>query len=623
MHLSKSCYVILEKIVAPVQNPTPLTYLQQFYGFDAFRDHQETIINRVLSGEHTLLIMPTGGGKSLCYQIPALILDGVGIIVSPLIALMQDQVAGLQQLGIKAAFLNSSLNPQEQREVEQAARKGAIDLLYVAPERLMSAGFKRLLTELNISLFAIDEAHCISQWGHDFRPEYMQLTAIREQFANVPWIAVTATADHPTQQEILKQLHIPKAGLTITGFDRPNIRYTVTLKKNPKKQLLSFIQKEHAGNSGIVYRFSRKKVEETAKWLQGEGYTALPYHAGLPNNERAKNQQRFIQEEGIIIVATIAFGMGIDKPNVRFVAHLDAPKSLEAYYQETGRAGRDGLPADAWMAYSLADIVAIRKLQEGSDANEKQRRVENHKLNQLFGYCESVACRRQVLLNYFGQANEAACGNCDTCTSPVEQWDGTVAAQKVMSCIARTGQRFGAGHVIDVLLGKETDKIHRFGHDKITTYGIGKDYSAVEWRAIIRQLVANDFLRVDVTGFGGIQLNSSCEPVLKGTQTVHFRKENKPAPRSRRQQVVVDPSIPERPDDKQLFESLRKLRQELARNQGVPPYIVFGDATLRAMVQHRPSDKETFSHLSGVGDVKLQRYADAFLHAIREHTEAL
>jgi len=612
-----------EKIVAPVQNPNPLTYLQQIYGFDAFRDHQEAIINRVLSGEHTLLIMPTGGGKSLCYQIPALILDGVGIIVSPLIALMQDQVAGLKQLGIKAAFLNSSLTPQEQRQVERAAREGAIDLLYVAPERLMSASFKRLLAEIKISLFAIDEAHCISQWGHDFRPEYMQLTAIREAFTDVPWIAVTATADHPTQQEILKQLQIPNVGLTITGFDRPNIRYTVTLKSNPKKQLLAFIQKEHSGNSGIVYRFSRKKVEETAIWLQGEGYTALPYHAGLSNNERAKNQQRFIQEEGIIIVATIAFGMGIDKPNVRFVAHLDAPKSLEAYYQETGRAGRDGLPADAWMAYSLADIVAMRKLLEGSEANEKQRRVENHKLNQLFGYCESVACRRQVLLNYFGQSNEAACGNCDTCTSPVEQWDGTVAAQKVMSCIARTGQRFGAGHIIDVLLGKETDKIHRFGHDRVTTYGIGKDFSAVEWRAVIRQLVANDFLRVDVTGFGGIQLNPSCEPVLKGQQIVHFRKDNKPVPKSRKRRIEQDPSLPERPDDKQLFESLRKLRQELARDQGVPPYIVFGDSTLRAMVQYRPADKEAFSHLSGVGEVKLQRYADAFLTAIRQHSEAI
>ena len=602
---------------------TPLSYLQHFYGFDGFRDHQEEVIHRVLKGQHTLLVMPTGGGKSLCYQIPALMRSGLGIVVSPLIALMQDQVAGLNQLGIKAAFLNSSLHPQEQRIVEQRARDGELDLLYVAPERLLSTSFQHVLAHLDLALFAIDEAHCISQWGHDFRPEYMQLAEIRSQFPDLPWIAVTATADEPTQQEILKQLQIPQEGLTVTGFDRPNIRYTVILKKSPKKQLLSFIENEHRENSGIVYRFSRKKVEETAAWLQGEGYHALPYHAGLSNQERAKNQARFIQEERLIIVATIAFGMGIDKPNVRFVAHLDVPKSLEAYYQETGRAGRDGLPADAWMAYSLADIVAMRKLLEGSDAMEKQRWVEQHKLNQLFGFCETVRCRRQVLLNYFGQQYDEACGNCDTCISPVEQWDGTVAAQKVMSCIVRTGQRFGAGHIVDVLLGKESDKIKRFGHNALSTYGIGSELSAIEWRAVIRQLVAGDYLKVDVAGYGGIQLNPSCEPVLKGQQLVHFRKETQPQRKPRRPPFKTDPSIPERPDDKQLFESLRRVRLELARNQGVPPYIVFGDATLQAMVQHRPTDKAAFSLLSGVGEVKLERYADDFILVIRDHINNL
>ena len=602
---------------------TPLSYLQQIYGFSAFRDHQEDVIHRVLSGQHTLLVMPTGGGKSLCYQIPSLIRQGVGIIVSPLIALMHDQVAALNQLGIQAACLNSTLTPQEQRSVEQNALAGQLDLLYIAPERLMSAGFKRLLGQLPLALIAVDEAHCISQWGHDFRPEYMQLAEIRDNYRDIPWIAVTATADEPTQKEILKQLHIPDEGLLVTGFDRPNIQYRVVVKKNPRKQLLSLIDREHPGDSGIIYRFSRKKVEETADWLQREGYQALPYHAGLSNAQRAQHQEQFLQNEGVIIVATIAFGMGIDKPNVRFVAHLDVPKSLEAYYQETGRAGRDGLPANAWMAYSLADIVAMRKLLERSKANEKQQWVEQHKLNQLFGYCETVACRRQVLLNYFGQSYDQDCGNCDTCTNPVEQWNGTIPAQKVMSCIARTGQRFGAGHLIDILLGKETEKVQRFGHNQLSTYGIGTDISAQEWRAIVRQLVAADYLRVDVAGYGGIQLNSSCEDVLKGKQSVYFRKEVRPAQKPRRTLVRKDPSIPARPDDSQLFEALRLLRLELAREQGVPPYIVFGDATLHAMVQHRPSNKEMFGQLSGVGEVKLQRYADVFLETIRKHIDTL
>lgn len=566
-----------------------------------------------------MLIMPTGGGKSLCYQIPALLRPGTGIVVSPLIALMQDQVVALNQLGIRAAFLNSSLSLHEQRIVEQQAMNGELDLLYVAPERLMSDPFLQLLNTIEIALFAIDEAHCISQWGHDFRPEYLQLSDLRSQFPSIPLIAVTATADAPTREEILKQLSIPKDGLTVTGFDRPNIQYTVTLKNSARRQLLAFIQQEHPGESGIVYRFSRKKVEETAAWLVEAGYTALPYHAGLPSHERAQNQRRFIQEEGVIIVATIAFGMGIDKPNVRFVAHLDAPKSLEAYYQETGRAGRDGLPADAWMAYSLSDIVAMRRLLETSEAEDNQKWVEQHKLNQLFGYCESVACRRQVLLSYFGQPLDAACGNCDNCLNPVEQWDGTVAAQKVMSCIVRTGQRFGAGHVIDVLLGSDTEKVQRFGHDRLPTFGIGRELSAVEWRAVIRQLVAGDYLSVDVTGYGSIRLNASCEDVLKGRASVHFRKEQPRVKKKKPSRVDLDPSIPARPDDGQLFEALRTLRQHIAKEQRVPPYVVFGDATLHAMVQHRPANRIEFRQLSGVGDVKLERYGEVFLEAIQEH----
>ncbi len=600
--------------------PTPLHLLKTVFGFDSFRAHQEGSVARVTAGHHTVVIMPTGGGKSLCYQLPALLRNGTGIVVSPLIALMQDQVDALRQLGVEAAYLNSSLSPDEQREVAQRARNGGLDLLYVAPERLMTEGFQRLLGQIEPALFAIDEAHCISQWGHDFRPEYLQLAALRERFPDIPCIAVTATADAPTQREILDRLHIPDDGLFVTGFDRPNIRYTVVPKRSAKQQLLTFIEADHRDDAGIVYCLSRKSVEATAAWLNEQGHAALPYHAGLAAEDRARNQTRFLREEGIIVVATIAFGMGIDKPNVRFVAHLDVPRSLEAYYQETGRAGRDGLPADAWMAYSLGDVVAMRRMMESSEADERQKRVEQHKLNQLFGYCETVECRRMVLLSYFGQPMDAACGNCDNCTSPVEQWDGTVAAQKVMSCIARTGQRFGAGHVIDVLLGNETEKVQRFGHHALPTFGAGAEHAAGEWQAIIRQLVASDFLRVDVTGYGSIQLTPACGPVLKGQQEVYFRKDPKPTrkTRARRTSLAVD-AAPHTPDDRALFETLRQLRLDLARDQGVPPYIVFGDATLAAMVQHRPHDLEAFAQLSGVGEAKLARYGEAFVDAIRRH----
>ncbi len=603
---------------------TPRETLQKIYGYDDFRAHQETVINRVIAGKNTLLVMPTGGGKSLCYQLPSMLRAGTGIIVSPLIALMQDQVASLQQLGVRAAYLNSSLSAIQQRDVIGQVLGGKLDLLYVAPERLMTPDFQALLKQIQPALFAVDEAHCISQWGHDFRPEYIQLATLREQFPEIPCIAVTATADEPTQKEILERLQIPGDGLFVTGFDRPNIRYIVVSKKSAKQQLLRFIQETHADEAGIVYCFTRKKVEETAAWLREEGIEALPYHAGLSSQEREENQERFIREEGLVVVATIAFGMGIDKPNVRFVAHFNVPKSLEAYYQETGRAGRDGLPADAWMMYSLADIVQMRKLLEMSEAGEKQKWVEHHKLNQLFGYCETVECRRQVLLNYFGQPTDAACGNCDTCTNPVERWDGTVAAQKVMSCIARTGQRLGAGHIIDVLVGKESDKISRFHHDRLPTFGVGKEFGNTEWRAVIRQLVAADYLKIDIAGYGGIQLTESCGPVLKGQQPIYFRKEQKPPPKKKRGRVtvVMDPDIPARPDDNALFESLRALRMDIAREQGVPPYIVFGDATLWAMVKHRPVTLDDFALLSGVGQTKLERYGEVFLEAIQAHEES-
>ena len=598
----------------------PRNILKLVFGYDEFRPAQEAIINRLLDGNHALVIMPTGGGKSLCYQLPALIRPGVGVIVSPLISLMQDQVDALLQLGVRAAFLNSSLPRPQQRQVEQRLREGSLDLVYVAPERLMTPAFLDLLTQIDLALFAIDEAHCISQWGHDFRPEYLQLSQIRQRFPDVPCIAVTATADAPTQREILKQLRLPQDGLFATGFNRPNIRYTVVLKKTPKQQLLRFIENEHTGDSGIVYCLSRKKVEDVAAWLSEQGHEAVPYHAGLTSKQRQQNQARFLREEGLIVVATIAFGMGIDKPNVRFVAHLDVPRSVESYYQETGRAGRDGLPANAWMAYSLGDVVAMRKILENSNANQKHQWVEQHKLNAIFGYCETTACRRQVVLNYFGETYQGPCDNCDNCLHPVETWDGTVAAQKVLSCIYRTGQRFGAGHVVDVLLGKDTDKVRRFRHERLSTFGIGEELTATEWRSVIRQLVAADYLRVDVAGYGSIRLTKACGPVLKGEQQVFFRKDPKPEPRKKKAKAAKpEIALPQTPDDRALFDALRTLRLDLAREQGVPPYVVFNDSTLAAMVQYRPHTLDAFSTLSGVGEVKLQRYGEIFLEAIRLH----
>jgi ATP-dependent DNA helicase RecQ len=605
-------------------NQDPLEVLNRVFGYSCFRGAQQDVIERVLNGGDALVLMPTGGGKSLCYQLPALLRHGTGIVVSPLIALMQDQVDALMQLGVRAAFLNSSLPLDAQSRVERELLTGALDLLYVAPERLLTGRFLDLLDRVPIALFAIDEAHCVSQWGHDFRPEYIQLNLLHERWPEVPRIAVTATADAPTRREIVTRLALEDAAQYVSSFDRANIRYRVTEKVQPRQQLLAFLRAEHPGDSGIVYCLSRNKVEETAAFLCGQGYRALPYHAGLPPETRRTNQAEFLRGEGVIVVATIAFGMGIDKPDVRFVAHLDLPKSLEAYYQETGRAGRDGLPADAWMTYGMADVVMLRRLIEQSEADEQHKRLELHKLNALIGFCESIECRRRVMLNYFGEPLPVPCGNCDTCLSPVASWDGTEAARKAMSCIYRTGQRFGVGYLIEVLRGKDDERIRRFGHDQVSTFGIGKDLSVEQWRSVYRQLTAAGLVEVDIEGHGGLRLTEQSRPVLRGEQTLRLRRdpERRPA-RSRGEGRPARPEapagVPQTPEAQALWERLRNYRRELAQSQGVPPYVVFGDVTLRELVIYRPRDLAEFACITGVGQVKLERYSDGFLTQLAEH----
>jgi len=598
----------------------PEEALQAVFGFNRFRPHQEEIIDQVVAGQHALVVMPTGGGKSLCYQLPALLREGVGVVVSPLIALMQDQVDALRQLGVRAAFLNSSLDAEQRRTVRDDVRNGTLDLLYVAPERVTAPSFQRLLQQISPALFAIDEVHCMSQWGHDFRPDYLQMAQLRTLFPDVPFVAATATADTETQQDLLRLLQFDDEHLFVTGFDRPNIRYTVTRKQNGKQQLLQFVQQHHTGEAGIVYCRTRKKVDATAAMLSDNGIPAVPYHAGLSDEARHTHQARFLREDGLVVVATVAFGMGIDKPDVRFVAHLDLPKSLEAYYQETGRAGRDGQPANAWMAYRYGDVVQMRRLMArdqapATEAAEAHQWKQHHKLNALLGYCESTACRRKVLLAYFGDpAAPDACGNCDTCLHPVETWDGTVAAQKVLSCVARTGQRFGAGHVTDVLLGRDTEKIRRYGHDALSTYDIGDELNKKGWRSVIRQLVAAELLAVDIGGYGALKLTEACAPVLNGTQSVELRKDRKHTESTttgRRSSTA--PDLPDTPEAHALFEQLRAKRTALATAQDVPPYVIFPDRTLIAMVRQRPHSRAQFATLHGVGAVKLERYADEFL----------
>ncbi|GAB3371533.1 DNA helicase RecQ [Spongiibacter taiwanensis] len=606
----------------PVQNSpseidqAALEILQQSYGYSEFRGHQQQIIRQVASGGDALVLMPTGGGKSLCFQIPALLREGCAVVVSPLIALMQDQVDALRQNGIRAACLNSSLSGSEAFAVERALADGQLDLLYVAPERLMMPRMLDLLARSTLALFAIDEAHCVSQWGHDFRPEYIQLSILHERFPDIPRIALTATADRRTQVEIIQRLALEEAEVFNSGFDRPNIRYRIAENQgNAREQLLRFIRNEHEGEAGIVYCLSRKRVDDTAAWLSDKGLAALPYHAGLSQAQRQQNQARFLREDGIIIVATIAFGMGIDKPDVRFVAHLNLPKSIEAYYQETGRAGRDGLPADAWMLYGLQDVITLKQMQENSEANEAYKRVERHKLDAMLGLCELHDCRRQALLAYFDAPGNGPCGNCDNCLTPPETWDATVAAQKALSCVYRTGQRFGVNYLVDVLLGKDDDRISQFGHQQLSTYGIGKELGNSEWRTLYRQLIAQGLLQVDVEGHGSVRLTEQARPVLKGETTLTLRKMAKVSKTRQSRRATFSSNVSNAP----LWEALRQKRKELADEQGVPAYVIFHDATLMDMLEREPQTLEQFSRVSGVGQRKLDAYGDAFLDVIRAH----
>jgi ATP-dependent DNA helicase RecQ len=601
---------------SPDPQARALDILRSVFGYDSFRGLQEEIIAHVIAGGDALVLMPTGGGKSLCYQIPALVQPGLGIVVSPLIALMKDQVDALRQAGVRAAYLNSTLSATEAAEIERAMRQGALDLVYVAPERLVTPRCLDLLARCRLALFAIDEAHCVSQWGHDFRPEYRQLSILHERFPQVPRVALTATADGPTRSDILTQLKLEDARVFASGFDRPNIRYRVVAKRDAKSQLLAFLESEHAGDAGIVYCLSRRRVEEMAEWLCGKGRIALPYHAGLDPATRERNQDRFLKEEGILMVATVAFGMGIDKPNVRFVAHLDAPKSLEAYYQETGRAGRDGLPANAWMTYGMQDVTALLALLDGANLDERQRRIERHKLQALLGYCETATCRRQVLLGYFGERDHPACGNCDNCLKPAHVWDGLVTAQKALSAVFRTGQRFGVAHLVDVLRGQLTERVRQFGHDKLKTFGVGAEFDKGQWRSVFRQLVALGHLEVDVEGHGGLHLSETAPAVLRGELPVSLRGDEVEARRNRRARLAVETDGVSTPADDALWQALRAQRLELARAQGVPPYVIFHDATLLEMVRQRPRDLAALGLIPGVGRSKLERYGETFLAVI-------
>jgi ATP-dependent DNA helicase RecQ len=598
----------------------PLEILKAVFGYDHFRGQQQEVIEQLLAGQDALVLMPTGGGKSLCYQIPSLIRPGVGIVISPLIALMQDQVSALLQLGVKAAFLNSTLSSDEVRTIERRLLNNELDLLYIAPERLTSERTLALFQSIQIALFAIDEAHCVSQWGHDFRVDYLQLSMLHERFPAIPRIALTATADEKTREEITLRLNLEHAPLYLSGFDRPNIRYRIVQKQNARQQLIEFMLAEHPGDSGIVYCLSRKKVDETAEWLRSKGIKALAYHAGMTSDLRYQHQHLFLMEEGLVIVATIAFGMGIDKPNVRFVAHLDLPKSVEAYYQETGRAGRDGLPANAWMAYGLQDVITLRRMLAGSNADEAHKRLELHKLDAMLALCEQVHCRRQALLNYFGDHLEQSCNNCDTCLEAVETWDGTLVAQQALSCIYRTGQRFGVGYLIEVLRGKETERIISAAHNKQSTFGIGKELDEQQWSSVFRQLVARNLVSVNFDHFGVLQLTDTCRPILRGEQQLMLRKDIKPE-KSRFEKKGSSKSISKAERNSDLWEALRAKRREIADVQDVPPYIIFNDVTLMAMLDSKPTNYKQFAFLSGVGERKLTLYGDQFLEVIKAYLE--
>jgi ATP-dependent DNA helicase RecQ len=593
---------------------TPHTILKDVFGYHEFRGPQEAVINALVAGDDALVLMPTGGGKSLCYQIPSLVREGVGVVVSPLIALMQDQVSALHELGVRAGFLNSSMTPQEAWQTELAMHNGELDMLYVAPERLIQPRTLEMLHRVKIALFAIDEAHCVSQWGHDFRADYLKLDMLQREFPQVPRIALTATADVRTREEIIARLQLENAQQFVNGFDRPNIQYRIQQKNTPKVQLLRFLRDEHANHSGIVYCLSRNKVEQTAEWLSAEGFTALPYHAGLTPQVRQKNQSCFLREDQIIMVATIAFGMGIDKPDVRFVAHLDLPKSIEAYYQETGRAGRDGESATTLLLYGLEDVVKLRQMMANSEGNEEFKRNEQQRLNAMLGLCEITTCRRQTLLRYFGDTLAHPCGNCDSCLTPAQTWDATEPVRMALSCVYRTGQRFGAGHVIDVLRGSSNEKINSFNHQTLSTYGIGKHLTADEWKSIMRQLVARGLLDVDAQAYGGLKLNDSCREILRGEEKIQLRRDIKATATAvaRKQGVVVDA------EDQNLWNALRACRKRLAEEHGVPPYVIFHDATLREMLEFRPTTESALLSITGVGQSKLERFGADFLEVIRE-----
>ncbi len=604
----------------PQGGTRPESILHRMFGYPTFRDNQKAIIDTLLAGRDVFALMPTGSGKSLCFQIPSIIRSGVGVVVSPLIALMQDQVTDLRQYGVRAHFLNSSLPVEEAARVEAIAAAGLCDLLYVAPERLLTDRFQRLLTHMNLALFAIDEAHCVSQWGHDFRPEYLQIADVTQRFPGVPRIALTATADPATRREIVDKLHLSDAVRFVASFDRPNIFYRVRIKQNDKQQLLTVLKERHHGQAGIVYLRTRKRVDATARWLNERGLAALPYHAGLDADVRRRNQQQFLMEDGLIMVATIAFGMGIDKPDIRLVAHLDLPSSMEAYYQETGRAGRDGLPAEAWLFYSLADVVAMRNLQNLSNGNQAFKSAQQRKLGAFLGFCESPECRRKGLLAYFGETYSPPCNCCDNCTEPVDTWDGTIAAQKALSCVYRTGQRFGAVYLIDVLTGNATERMERFGHHRIKTFGAGQELDPKQWHSVFRQLLAADCLETDLAARSGLRLNENSWKILKNEAPAVFRRDAEPINAAARKKASTA-SIASFSDvaSLALWERLRQLRLELSRELNIPPYVVFHDKTLKEMVARRPATPEDLLEIPGVGQSKLERFGDRFLEILQQY----
>jgi ATP-dependent DNA helicase RecQ len=596
---------------------SPLALLREVFGYASFRGAQAEIVGHMIEGGDALVLMPTGGGKSLCYQIPSLARAGTGVVVSPLIALMQDQVEALRQAGVRAEFLNSTLNANEARAVERALVEGRLDLLYVAPERLLTPRCLELLASAKLALFAVDEAHCVSQWGHDFRPEYLGLSVLHERFPAVPRIALTATADPQTRAEIIERLALTGARVFVSSFDRPNIRYAIVDKDDGRSQLLRFIREEHRGESGIVYCLTRRKVEESAEWLAAQGVAALPYHAGMDAESRTAHQARFQREAGIVMVATIAFGMGIDKPDVRFVAHLDLPKSIEGYYQETGRAGRDGLPADAWMSYGLGDVVQQRRLIELSEANQEFKRVSTAKLDALLGLCETAGCRRVRLLAYFGEAS-APCGNCDTCLDPPAVWDATEAARKALSAIYRTGQRFGAMHVIDVLRGKQGERVARWNHGELSVFGIGADLDETAWRGVFRQLVALGYAHVDHAAHGALKLSEASRPVLKGEQRVELRRLRERLTVRRKEKITGPAGAADlKPGDLALLDALKAWRTTEARTQGVPAYVILHDSTLAEIARRRPRNPDGLAAVSGIGAKKLERYGAALLALVQ------